>query len=327
MSDDTKAPEGMAGDGKGNQRWAEGRDSYVRPDTVIRTSDYEVAPIEDDNTAKAFIQRHHYSASYPSARWRYGLYATTRDSREGHSCWVEGDLVGVAVYSVPVRDVVLTKVFGGTADQSTELGRFVLLDGVPGNGETWFLARTHELLRRENDRLRGVVSFSDPFVRTKIDGTITCPGHVGTIYQASNGIYLGQARAEGMLLLPDGTSLPRRALSKVKAGDQGWYSVVGRLIRFDGVTVPAAYLARPTRKDRKRPLTDVELAELGVWIAGVEATLCRKVRHPGNHKYAWAFSRRVRKTLPPLDPTKYPKKQPKVDAPAPTAPIATAGAA
>jgi hypothetical protein len=32
-------------------------------------------------------------------------------------------------------------------DQAATLGRIVLLDEVPGNGETWFVARCFELLR------------------------------------------------------------------------------------------------------------------------------------------------------------------------------------
>ncbi len=308
MSD---VPDGMTGGPNGGgQRWLEGQDSYAVPNSVIRTSDFEVAPIDDDNTARAFIEQHHYSGSYPSARFRYGLYKGPR-------------LVGVAVYSHPVRDVVLTKVFGGEATNSTELGRFVLLDGIEDNGESWFFARTRELLAREDPTLRGIVSFSDPFVRTAVDGRVICPGHVGTIYQASNGVYLGRARAEGMILLPDGTSLPRRAITKLwpsektpevgskadQARRQGWHSVVRRLVGL-GVTAPKAWLARPDREAVKRPLTADESAELEAWIDGVVAdpTVCRKVKHPGNHKYAWALNRRWRRCLPKHDPSKYPKR-------------------
>jgi hypothetical protein len=54
---------------------------------------------------------------------------------------------------------------------------------VPGNGESWFIARCFERLRREG--FVGVVAHSDPLRRTRADGTVVCPGHVGTIYQAS----------------------------------------------------------------------------------------------------------------------------------------------
>src|SRR5215471_14601724 len=127
------------------QRWRNRRDLYRPAGEVICPSDYEVAAIADDTTAKAFVTRHHYSTRYVAARERVGLYR-------------HGALVGVAVFSHPVRNAVLTNVFPGNARESVELGRFVLLDDVPGNGETWFLARCFELLRREG--YRGVVSFS-----------------------------------------------------------------------------------------------------------------------------------------------------------------------
>lgn len=161
-----------------NQRWREGRESYRVPDEPIRTLEHEVAVLEDDTTPRAFVERHHYEGSYPAARFRFGLF---------HG----GELVGVAVFSHPMRDEVLTSVFPGEATDSVELGRFVLLDSVAGNGETWFLARAFDVLRREG--LRGIVSFSDPMKRTTLEGAETCPGHVGTIYQAANGVYLGRA--------------------------------------------------------------------------------------------------------------------------------------
>lgn len=163
-----------------NQRWRDHRDSYRPAGEVIDPHAYEVAPIADDRTPKAFVLAHHYSGSYPSARFRFGLYRG-------------GALVGVAVYSHPCNDKVLTSVFPGQALASVELGRFVLLDDVPGNGETWFLARTFELLRAQG--LAGVVSFSDPTPRATATGRVVFPGHIGTIYQAHNAVYLGRGTA------------------------------------------------------------------------------------------------------------------------------------
>ena len=106
------------------QRWRLGLAAYRPPDEPIRTADYDVAELTDDTLAKGFVVRHHYSGSYPAARWRFGLFR-------------QGVLQGVAVFSHPCSDRVLTSVFPGRATHSVELGRFVLLDEVPGNGETW----------------------------------------------------------------------------------------------------------------------------------------------------------------------------------------------
>src|SRR6266536_6439087 len=130
-----------------SQRWRDRRESYRPTGEVINPRLYEVAELAGDREAKAFILAHDYSVSYPSARFRFGLFT-------------RGCLVGVAVFSHPCNDRVLTSVFPLSPLDSVELGRFVLLDSVPANGESWFLARTFECLRRKG--FAGVVSFSDP---------------------------------------------------------------------------------------------------------------------------------------------------------------------
>jgi hypothetical protein len=268
--------------GPGNQRWRSRRASYVRPDSPIRTHEHEVAPIGRE-VARRFVVEHHYAGTFPAARWSFGLHRGA-------------ELVGVAVFSVPARDEVLTRVFPGAACDSTELGRFVLLDQVAGNGETWFLARCLDELRRAG--VRGVVSFSDPLPRRALDGTLTMPGHVGTIYQASSAVYLGRARAEGLLLLPDGRSFPRRALAKIRAGHKGWRYSVRALLAAGAREVPAC-LAGDGPAD---------LEELRAWLADWSPRLLRRVSHPGNHKYAFALDRRARKHIGPAVPAGYPKR-------------------
>jgi hypothetical protein len=54
-----------------NQRWRDGRAAYRPPDELIRTCEYDVAELPDDTQAKAFVLAHHYSSSYPAARWRF----------------------------------------------------------------------------------------------------------------------------------------------------------------------------------------------------------------------------------------------------------------
>src|SRR5690606_8351510 len=88
----------------------------------------------------------------------------------------------------------------GEPVECVDLGRLVLLDEVPANGESWFLAQCFGSLRAEG--FRSVVSFSDPVPRTTADGEPRFTGHVGTIYQASNAIYMGRSKAEKKFLLP-----------------------------------------------------------------------------------------------------------------------------
>lgn len=253
------------------QRWREHRDSYRPAGEPIRTREYEIAEIPDDNTARAFIERHHYSASFPAARARYGLYR-------------RGELVGVSVLSQPASEAVLDKALPFAIGHGrAELGRFVLLDNVPSNGESWFQARCFELALRSG--FDAIVSHSDPFPRTAIDGRVVFAGHVGTIYQALNAVYVGRANRNTIKLLPDGSLLSARALSKLRARDRGWHYVVETLLRH-GAPEPAG--------------------DWRTWVTAAVGSVTRTFRHPGNHRYVWALDRRLRRHLPTAQP--YPKQ-------------------
>ena len=151
-------------------RWRPGRASYLPRREVIRPSEFEVARLTTDSEAKKFIVSHHYSCSYPAARRRFGLYRS-------------GRLVGCAVFSNPTNNKTLTKVFDLEPILLIELGRLVLLDEVAANGESWFVSRCFDYLRREG--MVGVVSFSDPVPRTTTKGESVAPGHIGEIIETA----------------------------------------------------------------------------------------------------------------------------------------------
>lgn len=244
-----------------NQRWRLRLASYRDPEEQIRTGQYEVAEIEGDAVPKAFVERHHYSGSYPAARWRFGL-------------WRLGVLEGVAVFSHPSNDKVLTNIFPCAAVEAVELGRFVLLDSVAGNGETWFLGRCFEQLRAAG--LFGVASFSDPIPRTSSSGAQVFPGHLGTIYQAHNAAYLGLGTPRSLHLMPDGGVFSPRTMQKIRSQERGWQHAVEQLRAFGAGPLEG----NPTE-----------------WLRGVLPTITRRLRHPGNHKYAWTLHRRDRRLL------------------------------
>jgi hypothetical protein len=256
------------------QRWR-GRRSLYRPaGEVIDTSQYEVSEIADNTTAKAFVLAHHYSGSYPSARVRFGLYRGA-------------ELVGVAVFGVPMNYKVFD-VFACDREQCVELSRLVLLDAVPANAESWFLARCFEQLRQAHDIL-GVVSFSDPVpryqVRLEARGgrlggaeRLVFPGHVGTIYQACNFRYTGRGTKRTLRVLPDGSILCPRSMQKIRAFESRWESAAAVLERF-GATHLAA--------------NDDSHAWLETWVP----RLTRPLKHGGNHRYYLALEKGLRRAL------------------------------
>lgn len=250
------------------QRWRARRDSYRPAGEVFEPRAFEVAAITTDSAVRSFVETHHYSGSYPAARRRFGLYE-------------RGELVGVAVFSVPMRAEALRP---WSLDDGLELGRFVLLDGVRANGESWFLARCLDALRAEG--WAGVVSLSDPTARTSASGAVVFGGHVGTIYQASNAIYTGRASPQTLRLLPDGSVFSNRAASKIRNGERGWRYAVEQLV---------AHGAPEPRGD------------LHAWLREVVPVLTRPLRHHGNHRYAFPLSRAARRSLPASASLPYPK--------------------
>lgn len=242
------------------QRWRDGRPCF--PGRRLEpTRALEVEVMADDTTPKAFVVRHHYSRTYPAARARIGL-------RRG------GELVGVAVFSVPASGAVLD-VLPCPRAAAVELGRFVLLDDVGANAESWFLAQAHAELRRLG--FEGIVSFSDPQPRATAAGDVVLGGHVGTIYQATNALYTGRGRGRWLWLLPDGRVYSERAIAKLKAGHRGWRYAADQLVAAGAAPLegdPAAWLARELPR------------------------VCRRIRHRGNHRYLWPLDRAVRRALP-----------------------------
>lgn len=252
----------------GVQRWRARRGVYRPAGEPIRTADFEVAAIDEDRVAKRFVLEHHYEGSYVPARARFGLYRGS-------------ELAGVAVFSVPVNARALDPAPGDAASRAC-LGRLVLLDDVAANGESWFIARCFELLQREG--YTGIVSFADPQPRLSEAGDTVFRGHLGTIYQATNGVYVGRSKADTRRLLPDGTVLHNRLLAKIRKLDRGW--------RY-GVELLERHGAGPLEGDPRE------------WLAEWLPRITRRQRHRGNLKYVWALNKRDRRWLP--DSLPYPK--------------------
>ncbi len=263
------------------QRWYDGWHSWVRRSEGGFNPDlYEVHPIADA-VAKSYVERMHYSGTYVAASRRYGMFIHTPDGP---------DLVGVAVFGIPAQSRVLTNVFPDLAPytESLELARFVL-EGqpwrptdakpppgqrAPGNSETWFLAECLRYLA--GGGVAGVVSFADPVPRV-LDGRTLFPGHIGTIYQASNAVLTGRSAARYLTVLPDGSSLSDRAMQKVRSRDVGHSYVERRLLMLG---------ARPLRAGMN-PAT---------WLLdALDDVHAVRLRHSGCLRYAMLTSRAARR--------------------------------
>jgi len=267
------------------QRWRERRASYRPAGEIINPANLDVAPI-DYHTAKQFVTTHHYSKSYPACRYRFGLFSHALSNSHWRSQGLQPELVGVAVFSVPQHPAVLTNVFPGDPNDSTELGRFVLLNETAANAETFFLARCFQELQRIG--LRGVVAFADDVARPSPHG-ILFPGHLGIIYQSlswagKHATFGGRGARKTIHLFADGTTLERRTISKIRNREQGFSYACHKLINH-GATTPG--------RDSK--------AWLDYWLP----KLTTRINHPGCLRFSWSLDRHLVPVGPSLP---YPKR-------------------
>lgn len=245
------------------QRWAHRKARYRPAGELFDPSRYGVAPIDGNAAAAAFVRTHHYSGSYPAARFRVGLYCTVPFARP--------ELVGVAVFSQPIQQASVPCWTGLDPRLGIDLGRLILREDVKAMAESWFMARAFSLLRKAKPELQAVIAYCDPLPRLDAGGHLTKRGHIGTVYAALNATYRGRARPRTLLLAPNGTVLSERSLSKLKADHKGRdyaerdLRALGAPARLRGES-GAAYLTRALAALPLRP-----------W------------RTKGNHVFVWAL--------------------------------------
>lgn len=246
-------------------RWSRRRHGYRPAGEVLRTDRYSVEPIEEA-LAKRFVVENHYSGSFPAARYRVGMFE--------HQEFRRPALVGVAVFSVPMTAAVIAKHLGVPASQGVELGRLVLLDEVPANGESFMLGKAFRLLRRALPDLKGVVSFCDPMPRHDAEGREVKRSHTGVIYRAHNAAYRGRGLPRNQLLMPNGACANERALSKIRNEERGKDYVIRQLL---DAGAPNRLLGE----------------SLQDWLVRLrQERFLRSVRHPGNHVFTWDWGAR-----------------------------------
>ena len=254
------------------QRWREQHDTYRPAGEPIDTARYGVEILEKAE-ARPFVERHHYAGSYPSHRLAVGLRRVSRGGLD--------ELCGVAVFSHPCNNAVITsKAAALHPTEGVVLSRFVLLDDVPANGETWFLGRAFRILagsdwlKPSRPSIKLVIADADPLPRRNARGRLVKPGHIGTIYQAFNGAYIGRSKPETIVLDRLGKTVHRRTLSKLRNGETGAGGAYQQLLDRGA---PPIEPGESPKKYTERVMSE------GVF---------RRVRHPGNHQYLWPIGPR-----------------------------------
>lgn len=271
-----------------SQRWRERRMSLVGNAVVFDPVIHSVDVINCPGIAKPFVQRHHYSGSLPPTRISTGLFrnSTGRAKRS--------ELVGVASFTVSMNPAAGKRNTGLEGAASIELGRLVLLDHIEANAESWFVAKSFKLLRREKPEIEAVYAYSDPVIRTDQDGHVVLPGHVGELYQALNALSMGRGRARNLLMMPNGRVFSERAISKIIANDCGHEYAARKLIEAG---------ASP-RASGEEPRSWIERLKAERFLAAQ--------RHPGNWIYSFPLTRAARKIAHDLPSVRPPRRDPSI---------------
>jgi hypothetical protein len=271
-----------------SQRWREGMSDFVPNTGTVPKAAYEVEQI-DGAVAKCFVKKHHYLPNFPQIGAAYGLYT---------NCGAK--LVGVAIWSNAARN---SEVRYGRVEKNEirDLSRLVLLDEVPGNAESFFVAearrqylkyhktkkRTFGGSKRTPSKLRVLLSMSDPVPVSDSEGNIILPGHIGNVYQALNAYYVGRSSPKTQLVVtPGGHIMAGRGYSKVdawlrddsKAG-RGGETMLDRLDKM----LPVRGFKEARRRSGKT--TEALLKEKDG--RGRNRWGLRTQHHPGNIVYAW----------------------------------------
>ena len=124
-------------------------------------------------TGREFVKKYHYAHRAPSCVVAFGLYKSE-------------DLIGVITYGIPASNNVRLICGEEYKINVLELTRLFIFDVEIKNIESWFIARTFELLRQYFPHFFILVSYAD-----------TDHDHVGYVYQATNWIYTGTSSKGG----------------------------------------------------------------------------------------------------------------------------------
>ena len=178
---------------------------------------FVVAPMNRgaDTNAVRFMKRNHYTQS--CANQQSGVYGLF----DGKPFGDQSNLLGVLMFAPGNSESVRSCVFGAEHKSAvTTLHRLFIADGTPTNTESWFIAESFRLHRQLRPDHKAVLSYADP-----------AAGHVGTIYQACNGLPAGKSSGGGKLqfVTPEGGIRTQRQcghnLSISEGEERGWTAV------------------------------------------------------------------------------------------------------
>lgn len=179
--------------------------------------DVKVIP---SSIANVFIKKHHYSGK------------VVNNSCLHFGAFLDGKLHGVLSYG-PSLDK--KKIIGLVADTKwdgfLELNRMAFDDHLPRNSESYCIAKTIRLIKKNAPQVKWIISFADG-----------CSCGDGTIYRAANFVLTDIKENAGIYLLPSGEKIHQMTLQsnpnspRPELGGKSLYDITGGVLSMKKYT-------------------------------------------------------------------------------------------
>lgn len=140
--------------------------------------------------AVPFIKKHHYSGK------------VVNNSCLHFGAFLDGKLHGVLSYGPSLDKSKMLSLVDGTGwNEFLELNRMAFDDYLPRNSESYCIAKTIKLIKKNAPQIKWIVSFADG-----------CSCGDGTIYRASNFVLTAIKPNYNLVLLPTGEKIHKMTL-------------------------------------------------------------------------------------------------------------------
>lgn len=140
--------------------------------------------------ATPFIRKHHYSGK------------VVNNSCLHFGCFLDNELHGVMSYGPSLdKSKILTLVEGTQWNEFLELNRMAFDDVLPRNAESFCIAKSIKLIKKNAPQIKWIISFADG-----------CSCGDGTIYRASNFVLTDIKPNHNIVLLPNGEKIHKMTL-------------------------------------------------------------------------------------------------------------------
>ena len=166
--------------------------------------------------AKPYIEKHHYSKK------------AVNNSCLHFGAFLDGNLHGVLSYGPSLdKSKIITLVKGTGWNNFLELNRMAFDDYLPRNSESYCIAKSIRMIRKNAPQIKWIISFADG-----------CSCGDGTIYRASNFVLTGIKKNSNLCVLPHGEKIHKMTLEssptspRKELGGMSYFQLTGGAYNF-----------------------------------------------------------------------------------------------